>query len=236
MILKPVTELLHTGLDLLFPPRCEICHTLQEPVICDTCLRQFSLIQPPYCEQCGLPFDPLAKSSMLCYECQHDTPAFDCARVVGRYEGALRRAIQVYKYELVRALARPFAELMLAQIPQPFPVDFLCPVPLHPARERMRGFNQSLLLAERLGEAWQIPVRANYLHRVQDTVPQMQLPREERRQNIRGVFAVPAPLAGATVAIIDDVYTTGATLRECSKVVRAAGAERILVLTVARTI
>jgi ComF family protein len=228
-------ELLDGTLSLLFPPRCEVCGLLQEPVVCAQCRAQFGRIEAPYCRQCGLPFDPLAKAATHCPECREDPPAFDAARAAGIYGGLLRRAIHLFKYDGVRAMTGPLGEFTLEMVELPFSIDCLCPVPLHPKREAMRGFNQSLLLAEVLGEGWSAPVEAGLLSRTQNTPPQMSLPAAERRRNIRGAFAVTGNATGRAVGLVDDVFTTGSTLRECSRVLKRAGAVRVLVITVART-
>ena len=229
-----LTSLGEAALTLLFPPRCEVCGTLQEPVVCARCLQQFAAITEPYCRQCGLPLDPLAKTSGHCAACNDEPPLFDAARSAGLYDGALRRAIHVFKYELVRALATPLAEFLATRVTLPFPVDCLCPVPLHPARERMRGFNQSLLLAEQLGLRWQVPVESQLLTRTLNTLPQMSLPHDQRRLNIRDAFMSAGPVRGRSICLVDDVFTTGSTLRECTRVLRRADAGRILVVTLAR--
>lgn len=223
-------------LSLLFPPRCEVCGMLQEPVVCAGCRAQFQRITEPCCRQCGLPFDPAAKTAMHCPECRDDPPAFDAARAAEIYSGTLRRAIHLFKYDGVRAMASALGQFTLESVELPFPVDCLCPVPLHPKREAMRGFNQSGLLAEVLGDGWGVPVDAGLLARVQNTPPQMSLPAEERRRNIRGAFAVVGNASGRVVGLVDDVFTTGSTLRECSRILKRAGAKRVLVITVARTV
>lgn len=223
-------------LSLLFPPRCEVCARLQEPVVCARCAASFRRIGEPFCLQCGLPFDPRARAPAHCAECREDPPQFDVARAAGVYGDALRRAIHLFKYDGVRAIAGPMAELMAETLTPPFPVECLCPVPLHPARERMRGYNQSLLLAEELGPRWGVPVEADLLARIHNTPPQMQLPADERKRNVRGAFTAAGMARGRTIGLIDDVFTTGSTLRECSRVLKRAGAQRVLVVTVARAV
>jgi ComF family protein len=226
----------HAILDLLFPPRCEVCGELQTPVICSNCFHQFEQITAPFCEQCGLPLDPRAQTMGHCVQCNTEPPPFDAARSAGIYCDALRHAIHRFKYDMVRALARPLGDYMARHIDMPFAVDMLCPVPLHPARERMRGFNQSSLLAERLGVHWHLPVQNGLMVRTHNTTPQMQLPHDKRLSNLRGAFQVTDSVAGCTVAVVDDVFTTGSTLCECSRVLKRAGASRVMVLSLARTV
>ena len=227
-------EMMDGLLNLIFPQRCEVCGLLQEPVICPRCREQFMVIGEPCCRQCGVPFDPLAKTTSHCAECREDPPPFDVARAAGVYRGALRRAIHLFKYDGIRAMAEPLGQLLAEQVALPFPIDCLCPVPLHPKRLAMRGFNQSRLLAKVAGTIWRLPVE-DLLTRTHNTPPQMSLPAEERRQNIRNAFTTAAPISGRAVGLVDDVFTTGSTLRECSRILKRAGAERVLVLTVART-
>ena len=115
-------------------------------------------------------------------------------------------------------------------------VELVCPVPLHPRRQRERGFNQSELLARSLAAHFGAELAPHLLARVRDTAPQIDLPRAERQANVRGAFAVPKPekAAGKSVLVVDDVFTTGATLRECARVLRRAGASRVLIFTLAR--
>lgn len=120
-------------------------------------------------------------------------------------------------------------------LPVPGP-DLLVPVPLHPERERNRGFNQSLLLARRLGRAWHLPVRADVLVRVAPTRPQTELGAGARRANVRGAFALRRPdlVLGRHVVVVDDILTTGSTATACAVCLREGGAATVGVLTVAR--
>jgi ComF family protein len=135
-------------------------------------------------------------------------------------------------------MARPLTELMLEQHAATFPpgVDALVPVPLARQRLRERGFNQAELIAERLGAALAVPVRRRWLVRVRETSPQSDLTAAQRRANVGGAFVATTAAAGHHVVIIDDVLTTGATVGECARALRAAGARRIGVATVARVI
>jgi ComF family protein len=148
----------------------------------------------------------------------------------------LQEAIHQLKYANLSAVARPLGET-LADFWQgnPLPADLLVPVPLHPRRERERGYNQASLLAKALGEAIGLPVLEHAMVRVRETRPQVGLNSEERRENVRGAFHCESThLAGRHVALIDDVCTTGATLEACSLALRQAGAASIWALTLAR--
>jgi ComF family protein len=173
----------------------------------------------------------------LCGPCQTEPPPFDRARAAALYdeEGPSGRAIKSLKYgrrlEMLPVmqhwLKRPLCLELVRE------ADLLAPVPLHPSRLRRRGFNQSLLLAQAFPEAH---LERELLIRVRPTPPQTGLNSKERRENVKGAFAVPRPelVKGKRILLIDDVFTTGATVRECAKVLRKAGANRVDILTVAR--
>ena len=234
MVPEFLTDVLDGVLSLLFPPRCEVCGLLQEPIICASCRGKFHAIGVPMCDRCGIPFDPLAQATAVCAACREHPPAFDAARSAGKYADELRRAIHLFKYDGVRALAAPLAAFIAETVTPPFAIDCLCPVPLHPARERMRGYNQSGLLADELGLHWNLPVEPALLARILNTTPQMQLPAEERKRNMRGAFTATPATQGRDIGLVDDVYTTGSTLLECSRVLKRAGARQVLVITIAR--
>jgi ComF family protein len=162
----------------------------------------------------------------------------ECARSVGRYEGSLRGILHAFKYEGRQSLARPLAALLRAAgEPVLDGADWVIPVPLHPWRHARRGFNQSDALAQQLG----IPV-VRALWRMRATAPQTSLRASARRRNVQGAFAL-SPLMGPRSArllegrvlvLVDDVWTTGATLAACATVLRHAGAAQVRALTVAR--
>ena len=143
------------------------------------------------------------------------------------------------KFEGKTALARPLGDL-LAEAGSAMlavgAVDCLVPVPLHPSREAERGFNQSVLLANRVGRRWGVPVERRALRRRRPTLSQTDLDAERRRANVRGAFTLSrsAAVEGRHVLLIDDVFTTGATVAECARVLLEAGASAVGVLTLAR--
>ncbi|MEZ4485608.1 MAG: ComF family protein [Syntrophotaleaceae bacterium] len=173
----------------------------------------------------------------LCLACLQDPPPFAWALAVGRYEKTLRSAVQRFKYQGDFNLDRPLAWLLydaLQQALRDFRPDLLVAVPLHSARLRHRSYNQSLLLARALGKRMQLPVPARLLTRTRPTPPQIGLKAIERRRNLRGAFAVRGVLDGERVLLIDDVMTTGATARECSRTLLEAGAGAVAVAVLAR--
>ena len=176
---------------------------------------------------------------MRCGPCRSQPPAFTYARSAAGYEDPLREALRAFKFAGRRALAAPLADLIIEMGPSCLPVaapDLLVPVPLHPRRERERGFNQALLLARRLSRGWNVPVRADVLIRVAATRPQTDLTAAERRANVRHAFALRRPdlVTGRHVVIVDDILTTGSTASACALRLREAGAAVVGVITVAR--
>ena len=237
------------ALDLVFPALCPVCAaTLAErrrDPLCGTCWDRIARISPPCCDRCGLPWrtsTPLLSSvfpagSPVCGACRIEPPGWDWARIGAEYEGVVRDAIHALKFRGQRALARPLAQLIGEQWP-PLARDVaaLVPVPLGRPRERARGFNQAALLAERLAPSLGVAVRPRWLKRLRDTQPQSDLGAAERRANVRGAFEARAEVAGRHVVVVDDVLTTGATVAECARALRAAGAARIGVVAVARVL
>jgi ComF family protein len=232
------------ALDLVFPAVCPVCRARlgdgRRDPLCGVCWLGIARLGPPCCDRCGTAVgaldSPAAEPGGVCGRCRVEPPAWDWARAGAAYEGPIREAIHAFKFEGKPALARPLATLLLEQWGADLPagLDALVPVPLARARQRERGFNQAGLLAERLGAALGVPVRSRWLARARATGPQTDLGAVERRANVRGAFAASTAVAGRHLVVVDDVLTTGATAAECARALRAAGARRVGVLTVAR--
>lgn len=238
-------------LDLVFPPFCPVCRQRlgdgRRDPLCGSCWQRIERIVGPYCRTCGLPFprfEPIDRDGSrpdahLCGECRRRRPPFAYARSAVQYDEVAREAMHAFKFGRRRALASPLGDLLAEIGPGALPggrPDLVIPVPLHPSRERERGFNQSLLLARRLGRAWRVPVRADVLVRTVPTSPQSELGAEERRANVRGAFSLRRPelCAGRHLIVVDDVFTTGSTVAACARCLKKGGARAVGVLTVAR--
>jgi ComF family protein len=189
----------------------------------------------------GLPPE-FPQQPALCRACQDAPRPWGRLVAFGPYEGRLRDLILGYKFEGRLGLGRQLQECLAsafersaALFPELLACELLVPVPLHPRRLSWRGFNQSRELARLLARRRGLPIRQEALKRVRRTVPQMELDRAKRAENIRGAFAASAEiLAGRTALLLDDIMTTGSTLEECSRMMRAAGAAQVHVLVLAR--
>jgi ComF family protein len=192
---------------------------------------------PPRCAGCDAP------GSWLCLECRDAPEPVSAAvgplhiRAAGAYEGGLRRAIQRCKYQGERALADDLGGLVAAVVARDLAlgarIDAVVPVPLHRERVRSRGYDQAALLATAVGLRTGLPVIAT-IHRIRQTRPQVELDRTDRARNVEGAFVAEAgSLRGSRVALVDDVATTGATLRAAARSARAAGARDVRAYVIA---
>ena len=227
----------------LLPPQCYCCEKFLEDDpqgICRDCLSEIHWIGPPICSVCGRPFVSMEGESHLCGDCITKKKYFTMARALGSYEGSLQKAIHRWKYQGKTYFNPLFGEWMtegLRRYWDPHLFDLLLPVPLHIQRLRERGFNQTLLLVKELSLRTGIPYRRRLLQKKRATVPQVNLDGIEREKEVKGSFYVrkEKDLEGKSILLVDDVYTTGATVNECSKVLLRGGAKRVDVLTLAHT-
>lgn len=241
MALLPVFD---TLLDTFFPPRCAGCTHWCRETLCSLCLPKLRPIGDPLCERCGAPFDPLSYAAPVCAACRSKSPHFLAARSAFHFDGPIRESIHRLKYKEKKALATRLTPLLMEAIAKDhtlagFKPQFVVPVPLHSSRLRQRGFNQSFLLADELGRQMGVPA-VELLKRTRPTPPQVELNRADRLKNVRGAFEVEKTAfnkqraSKARILIIDDVFTTGATLSECAHALHQAGAAEICALTLAR--
>jgi ComF family protein len=236
-------RILRSILDLILPVSCSYCGgplgASGIPRFCSSCWADFSPLRGPACTRCGRPFDsPEALSHSPDHECggcRKSPPAFDQALSIGHFEGPLREAIHQFKYRPCRALGPLLGTWMAERVGLLPGVDAIMPVPLHPKRLRRRGFNQSLLLAHRISAKHGIALSYDNLARIRPTRPQVELTGADRVKNVAGAFALhrPGAVDGRSILLIDDVFTTGATMNECAKVLAAAGAATVSALTLA---
>ncbi|MEK8090217.1 ComF family protein [Thermithiobacillus plumbiphilus] len=220
-------------LNFLYPARCLLCH-LPGRAICQDCLAALPRLPRIRCPQCAVPHTGLANTR--CARCQLDPPPFSACTAAFSYAAPLDQAIHQWKYHgrlvWTRVLAESWLETVgpLTELP-----EALLPVPLHWRRLASRGFNQAGLLARHWGRALDIPVLYHYAKRLRHTRQHARLGRSERLQDSETIFQV-RPLPVRHVAIIDDVLTTGGTVSALARAALTAGAERVDVWVLARTL
>ena len=218
-------------LDLLFPTSCLGCGS-EGSILCPSCLRTLPRLHPPYCQRCGIPYP-----SRICPSCLSSPPVIDGIRSPLLYQDLAREAIIHLKYHNLKVLAQPLAEILADYLAEgSFEFDVLVPVPLHPKRLRLRGYNQSALLARNLSQLIGVPLREDILVRVRDTPSQTSLGGSERRRNVAEAFESRVELKGWGILLLDDVCTTGATLDACATALKKAGAGSVWGLTLAREV
>jgi ComF family protein len=240
----------------LFPSDCRLCGTplinISRLPVCEDCLAAMRPMAGGLCAICGerlisgYAFSS-AEAEPLCGLCRRAGPPFVKAAAYGSYEGGLRELIHLLKYDSVRPAANVLGRMLVEAISHLEPAlagkrVVVVPVPLHGKKSRQRGFNQSELIARVALKLMQSPHRFQLapaaLARRRETQSQIGLSRHQRRENMRGAFAVtrPADIKSQTVLLVDDVFTTGTTASECARVLRRAGASKVYVATVARTL
>lgn len=221
---------------LFWSGSCLLCHA-RIPAgtdLCAACDRSLPRAQSA-CPRCGAS-GAVVGTDTVCGQCQQQPPAYDGTRAVFRYASPVDRLIQHLKYhgrlELSRVLGGYLAEHMLP-LDDPLP-DVVMPVPLHTARLRERGYNQSLEIARFVSRRLRVPLDWQGARRIRPTAPQTELPRDQRRKNMRGAFTASQAFAGQRIAIVDDVMTSGHTVNALAESLLQSGAKEVRVWVVAR--
>jgi len=220
-------------LDFFFPRWCLGCRR-EGAFLCSSCLTQLPRLLPPLCPRCGQP-----QALEACPSCKEWRLSIDAICSPYRFEGLVRQAVVLFKYRNLRALAPGLARLLKDYLDShPMSYEAVLPVPLHPRRQRQRGYNQSALMARELGRLVRVPVVDGALKRVTATPPQARSRRrEQRRANVTGAFLCQEKgLTGRSLLLVDDVCTTGATLDACAQALKKAGAKTVFGLTLAREV
>ncbi len=236
------------SIDLLLPPVCLLCgkflptnHSVQS--FCHDCLASMSPLGPAHCSRCAQPF-PDSTSIHLCGNCLKRPPAFSIVHAAGLYQGGIKDAVQRLKYRNQISLAKPLGQLIgnvIEAAKADFVPDCIVPVPLHLDRLRQRGYNQALEVSRPIAKQLGITVDTGLLQRIRNTPPQQGLPAIERRSNLRNAFDLTLTLsdpsltsAAQRILLVDDVMTTGETVRECCRTLLAGGVGEVQVAVVGR--
>ena len=240
MIFPMLKSWAQTAADLFIPPLCAGCQQrIGEGYLCAKCVKLTRRVRPPFCECCSHPFDGLIDTEFLCPNCQDRTMHFTCAVAAVHARGLVRNLIHEFKYNGREYLRRPLGTWLAETLDDPrmtaTQIDALVPVPLHPTRHRSRGYNQSQLLAEVLASDFHFTILRS-LRRIRKTKTQTSFDRAERMENLHDAFQVGknAAVKDKHLVLVDDVLTTGSTLNECARTLRAAGAASVRAICVAR--
>lgn len=229
-------KLLEKAAGLLFPPRCPVCGQVLllkewEEGLCSACRKDVPYFPPGKCPRCG----EASETGGFCRDCLR-TFAFESAFAAFPYE-TVREAIHLLKYQGGKAFGKGLgalmAEYLLRTSASAVQMDVIVPVPLHPKKEKRRGFNQTVLLCRAISEKTGLPVLEQGLRRKKDTAPQSLLSVEERKENLRDVFEAAMDMEGKRILLVDDIFTTGTTCSECARALYRAGAAEVCVFCLA---
>ena len=237
----PILPSLNALASLLYPAHCAACsEAINFPAyLCLSCAAKAPRIKPPFCATCSEPFDGHITEVFSCANCAHRVLHFEASVSAYRSRGVVRKIVHDFKYRQQIHLRFPVADWLAETLHDPRldgrRFDLVVPVPLHPTRKRERGFNQAALLAELLGRRAGLRVQEP-LERLRYTTTQTAFDRAERMENLRDAFRLrkKADVRGLRVLLIDDVLTTGSTLSECARVLKAGGALSVHAATAAR--
>lgn len=233
-LLDDLTRLSGALMDFVFP---RICCGCEERIletgrlVCEECFAGIPQLKQPICPTCGCE-DAEYKGADRCADCPAGEIFFEMARGVVPFAGVAKSIVERLKYHGRQEYSRLMAAHMVRKFGEEFngvEVQRVVPVPLHRTRQRERGFNQSALLARELGAYLHVPDDEALLRRLVATPSQTRLSRRQRATNIHGAFACPdGSVAGEAILLVDDVYTTGATLNECARVLRTTGGAQVV--------
>lgn len=234
-MLKKVVDALSGGKNvasLVFGGSCFLCRGTSNHTLCEACEQDLPRLASPRCPRCAL----ASPAGAVCGRCLAEAPRYDATVAALAYEFPADALIHAFKFRGELALASLLAARLLRELDTSAAVHLVLPVPLSAARLRSRGYNQALELARPIAARLGARLDFGLCERTRDAPPQTDLPWAERARNVRGGFRCTRALPGATVAVVDDVMTTGATLDELAGTLKAAGAVRVVNWVVARTL
>lgn len=221
-------------LNMLYPRRCPVCDGIlrvQNSLICPACRNVLRMVPVSRCMRCGRPVDA---EKEFCRDCEKRRRSFTEGRGIFLYDSRMKSSMMKYKYHGRREYGRYYAAAMSFCAREDilrWKPDVIVPVPLHPSKERRRGFNQAAYLAERIGGCFHIPVAPGILKKTGRTKSQKKLDAAARRRNLRDAFTVTEGVNGLRILLIDDVYTTGSTVEAAAEKLLEKGAAEVYFLT-----
>ena len=222
----------------MLPPVCYICgkSCSGEYGLCESCMRDIKIIPAPHCIKCGR---RVSSDKNICGECCSKTTHIDQGLSCCLYEGSIKESIHLFKYKGFTGLIDIFGELMASFLKKNSfedRIDLIVPVPMHPSKRREKRYNHADILAHRLSRSFSVPTDCNNLKKIRWTSPQSEMDKKSRFDNIKDTFLVIDKniFSGKNILVVDDVYTTGATVNECAKVLKKAGSCKVFSFTLAR--
>ena len=224
-------------IDLLFPPRCPICHEINNckaSRICGICKDKIPYIKEARCKKCGK--EVISCEAEYCYDCLSRKHYFDEGLSLFKHDKSIRNSIYKFKYDNKREYADFYADEIVKAFRRNimyWDAEVLVPVPLYNAKKLKRGFNQAEVLAKKIGKATNIKMDPDLLIRSKETISQKELSKKERSKNLEDAFKLRDKVVQyKKVILIDDIYTTGATLDSCAKVLKEAHVDKIYFITI----
>ncbi len=223
-------------LSILYPDRCPVCHGVirGKGDICPSCRKRLPYIREPRCKKCGKEIEK--PEDEYCRDCHRFHHAYDRGAAVFVYDEVMRRSISMFKYHNRREYAKFYAGEMYehcGSFLRSCRPEVILPVPVHKQKKRQRGFNQAELVAKELGKLIHVPVDTKYLIRKEKTKPQKELTRQQRKENLKDAFEIQEPEKNyEKVLLVDDIYTTGATIDAISEILKKNKTKIIFFLTI----
>lgn len=232
--------LLKNVVDYIFPPRCLSCpnFTLTNDGFCAECWLKINFISHPYCKLCGYKFDIFISENSFCGKCLYKSPPFNKARSLIKFDQFSKKLIHDFKYHDKTHLAKIFSKLLYYRYKEDIAdVDIIAPVPMHKFKRLFRMYNQAQILAHETAKILNKPIYENLLIKYKWTKSQAFLTRNQRKKNLSKSLKINDKyiIENKKILLIDDVITTGVTIHECSKILKQAGADSIVVVSIART-
>lgn len=227
-------------LSIVYPKRCPTCMNIipinEEERICDSCIEELPYVTEPRCKKCSKPLDN--ETNDLCYDCTKNEHSYSRGWALWLYTGDIKNALKRFKYNNNSNYGKIFSKEVVTLYKKEIEevsIDLIIPVPLHPKKQKKRGYNQAAIIGSNIAESLNISYSSNYVTRIIDTKDQKNLSDKERVHNMKKAFKIvdPNQIKHKRVLICDDIYTTGNTINSLSKELLENGAEEVFFITLA---
>lgn len=222
-------------INIIYPNKCPLCGKVLEfdELVCKKCESELKYIREPICKKCGKQL--LEEEKEYCEDCKKRIHYFDSGIGVFAYTGSIKNAIYEFKYKDMKVYGKFFG-MKMAEYAKGYinhwKADVIVPVPVSKKKYLKRGYNQAEILAKELSKNCNIPMDATVLYRIKDTRPQKEMTRESRKKNLENAFIISGNVVKyKKVILVDDIYTTGSTIDECAKALKAAGVEKVFFIS-----